>query len=245
MKLKRIFISIILIVILTGMVFTGWALVVAQAMPEALAALESSPKALVEQNTWTVFRPLDKQPVSGFIFYPGGRVDWRAYAPAAQKIANCGGLVVIVPMPLNLAVFGKDRAKDVIKAFPEIKSWVMGGHSLGGAMAAQYVYDHANQIKGLVLWAAYPASSSSLADRPVKVLSISASQDGLATPDKIAASHKLLPLDAHWLTIDGGNHAYFGWYGPQPGDKEAVISRERQQEIVVEATCAFVNQVWN
>ena len=72
------------------------------------------------------------------IFYPGGRVDPRSYAPAARAIAAQGYLAVITPMPLNLAVFTPGRAAQVIAAYPEIHTWAIGGHSLGGAMAANF-----------------------------------------------------------------------------------------------------------
>ena len=88
------------------------------------------------------FDPLITEPTTGLIFYPGGKVDARAYAPAAHAIAAQGYLVVITPMPLNLAVFGVDRAADVVKAFPSIKHWAIGGHSLGGSMAASFASKH-------------------------------------------------------------------------------------------------------
>jgi len=77
----------------------------------------------------------------------------------------------------------------------------------------------------------------------VRVVSISASFDGLATPEKIDASRPLLPADTVWVTIQGGNHAQFGWYGPQPGDDPAAISRETQQAQIIEATVEFLESL--
>jgi pimeloyl-ACP methyl ester carboxylesterase len=146
-------------------------------------------------------------------------------------------------MPLNLAVFGSSKAGAVIEAYPEIDRWVIGGHSLGGSMAALYAYNHPDQIDGLVLWASYPASSDDLTNSGLKVASISASLDGLATPDKIEASRSLLPADTTWLEIDGGNHAQFGWYGDQAGDNPATITREAQQAQVIKATLDLMKSV--
>jgi len=146
-------------------------------------------------------------------------------------------------MPLHLAVFGSDRAASVIQSFPEIENWVIGGHSLGGAMAASYADQHCDQIKGLVLWAAYPSKSNDLTDCPIKVTSIYASLDGLATKKKIDASRSLLPSDTTWVEINGGNHGQFGWYGNQSGDKPATISRVKQQALVVQATLTLLNSV--
>jgi pimeloyl-ACP methyl ester carboxylesterase len=123
-------------------------------------------------------------------------------------------------------------------AYPEIDDWAVGGHSLGGAMAARFAYQNPAAVQGLVLWAAYPASTDDLSSQDVRVTSIYGTRDGLATGDKIAASRPLLPPDTTWVAIEGGNHAQFGWYGPQSGDNPATISREDQQAQIVAATLA-------
>jgi pimeloyl-ACP methyl ester carboxylesterase len=143
-------------------------------------------------------------------------------------------------MPFNLAVFGSGRASQVIAAHPEIDQWVLGGHSLGGAMAASYVYSNPGAMDGLFFLAAYPAGNQSLAESGMNVLSISGTKDGLATPEKIAASIPLLPKDTIFFPIEGGNHAQFGWYGPQSGDNPATISREEQQKLVLQKLAAFI-----
>jgi pimeloyl-ACP methyl ester carboxylesterase len=151
-------------------------------------------------------------------------------------LAQEGYLVVIAPMPLNLAILAPDRAADVMTAFPEIDRWAVGGHSLGGAMAARFAYQNPDTVQGLVLWAAYPASTDDLSGLPVAVTSIYGTRDGLTTGAKITASRALLPGDTRWVVIEGGNHAQFGWYGPQPGDGTATVSREEQQRQIVAAT---------
>jgi hypothetical protein len=45
------------------------------------------------------------------------------------------------------------------------------------------------------------------------------------------------------VAVQGGNHAQFGWYGPQDGDNAPAISREAQQGQVVEATLALLRQL--
>jgi pimeloyl-ACP methyl ester carboxylesterase len=225
--------------------FVAWGLIIPAPMPEALAALQSDSQVKITTEPWLVFQPIESTPTTGLIIYPGGRVDPRAYAPQAHAIAENGYLVVIVPMPLNLAVFGSRRAASVIEAYPEIEKWVIGGHSLGGSMAASYAYNHTDQIDGLVLWASYPASSNDLSQTKIRTTSIFASLDGLSTPPKIAASHNLLPQDTTWVQIQGGNHAQFGWYGDQPGDNSATISREEQQAQIVQSTLDLLYSVNN
>jgi hypothetical protein len=242
-RIRRLWWVLPALLTLAGVGFLLWASGAATPMPEALAALESDAQVRVETDPWLVFRPINQDPTTGLILYPGGRVDPRAYAPAAGALAEEGHLVVIVPMPLNLAFFAPDRAADVMTAFPGVENWAVGGHSLGGAMAANYAYSNPEAVHGLVLWASYPAGSDDLSGYQLAVSSIYGTQDGLATEDEIVASRSLLPPNALWIAIEGGNHAQFGWYGPQSGDSEATISREEQQAQIVEATLQLLMQL--
>jgi predicted alpha/beta-hydrolase family hydrolase len=213
------------------------------AMPEAQSALISDAHVTVSTDRWLAFWPTDVSPSTGLIIYPGGHVEAHAYAPAARLIATQGFLVVIVPMPLSLAVLDAGAAADVIAAYPQIQHWAVGGHSLGGAMAANFAKSHPGAVDGLVLWASYPASSDNLSASALRVVSISASLDGLATRPKIDASRALLPADTSWVVIQGGNHAQFSWYGDQPGDNAAAISRQDQQVQIVQATVALLESI--
>jgi hypothetical protein len=245
-KITYLLIGLAALLVLAVGGFVVWAESALPASPRALQAVQSSQEVAVKQvKGWTVFSPTQKSPETGFIFYPGGRVDYRAYAPALNKIAASGCLVVLTPVPLNLAFFGASQANEVLAAFPEIKTWALGGHSLGGTAASIFVYDNPGKINGLVLWASYPAGSNNLSGRKdLKVLSISGSKDGLATPEKINAARPLLPADhTQWLVIEGGNHAQFGSYGFQPGDNAAGIGEVEQQDQVAAATVIFLQSL--
>ena len=241
--LKYVSLVIILVLVLATAGFLVWAYTPAAPMPEALAALLSDSQVQVTEEGWLVFEPADTQPDTGLILYPGGRVDPRAYAPIAREIAQQGYLVVIVPMPLNLAVFGVGTAQEVIDAYPDIQQWAIGGHSLGGAMAASFANSHSDEVDGLALWAAYPASSDDLSSSGLQVASIYGTLDGLATGEKIDASRPLLPADTTWAPITGGNHAQFGWYGEQGGDNPAEISRLDQQNEIAAATISLLESL--
>jgi pimeloyl-ACP methyl ester carboxylesterase len=231
----------LLVVALGG--FVIWANTAPAPMPQALAALQSNDQVQVQSEPWLTFRPVGAEPSTGLVIYPGGRTDPRAYAPIAQAIAAQGFQVTIVPMPLNLAFFAPDRAQQVITAFPMIHHWAIGGHSLGGAMAARFAYSQPEAVQGLVLWAAYPADSDDLSRRNLRVVSIYGTQDGLATSDQIDASRALLPPTTRWVAIESGNHAQFGDYGPQPGDRDATIARETQQAEMIRATLDLLEQL--
>jgi pimeloyl-ACP methyl ester carboxylesterase len=95
--------------------------------------------------------------------------------------------------------------------------------------------DQATQpdVDGLVLFGSYCASDLGTSGLPV--LSISGSDDGLSTPEKIAAAKNLLPDDADFVEIDGANHASFGDYGVQPGDGTASIDSAQARDAITAA----------
>jgi pimeloyl-ACP methyl ester carboxylesterase len=239
--LKTLALSLAGLLLLAVIGFVIWAETPLGPMPEAVDALQSGNGVLVETTPWLTFSPQGDAPQTGFIFYPGGRVDPRSYAPAMRQIAAAGYLTVIPPMPLNMAFTAPDRAAEVMAAHPEIQRWVIGGHSLGGAMAAQFAYQHPRDVAAVVLWASYPPDASPLTDLGLPVLSIYGSED-MGRAD-IEARKGLLPPDTQWVFIECANHAQMGWYGPQPGDGEACLSREAQQSQVVEATLEFLRTI--
>lgn len=237
--IKRISLALLALLIIATAAFVIWAENPLPAMPEALAALESDDQVLVTDDDWMVFTPVDTEIQTGIIIYPGGRVDPRAYAPLAKEIARAGYLVILPPMPLNLAFTGINVADEIMAANPAIERWYVGGHSLGGSMAAEYVAANPAKVDGLFLWASYSAESTDLSAIPnLKALSIYGTEDGGAA--EIRLSRERSPADTVWVEMQGGNHAQFGWYGIQPGDGVATISREEEQALILDATLAFI-----
>jgi len=247
MLIKRLVPIVALILVLVVAGFAIWASARMPAMPEALAAMKADAEVTVETSLkgWLVYKSAKVEPSTGLVLYPGARVDPRAYAPAARALAAKGNLVVIVPMPLNLAFLDADRAAQVVGTYPSTRHWAVGGHSLGGAMAARVAKLHPDKVKGLVLWAAYPDDGDDLSASNLSVVSIYGTRDGLATRDKIEASKRLLPPNTRWVAIEGGNHAQFGWYGDQSGDGTATLSRAEEQDKIVNATDEIVQNLTN
>lgn len=243
-KVLKIAGAVLLVALLAGAaVFLIWAANPLGPMPEALQAMQSDDLVQVTDQGWLVFDPVSGSADTGFILYPGGRVDYRSYAPLARLIALHGYKAVIVPMPLSLAVFAPSRAENVIASFPAINNWAIAGHSLGGAMAASFTNNNPDLIDGLIFLAAYPAASDDLSNSQVITASIFGTLDGVAPPDQIRNSQDLLPETTRWFPIEGGNHAQFGWYGPQNGDNPATISREEQQSQTLEAIFEVLQQI--
>ena len=240
---NKIILGSLLVVIVVLVGFVVWVETPLEPMSEASGALQNDSAVTVSVGNWLIFSPLSSNANKGFIIYPGGRVDYRSYAPAAHAIAAEGYLCVIVSMPLNLAVFGVNIASEVIKSYPQISSWAIGGHSLGGTMAAQFAYDNPSKIQGLVLWAAYPASGTNLTNQTLLVTTIHGTNDGLVTNTQIDSSLNLLPANTVRVEIAGGNHAQFGWYGEQPRDNAAIITRTSQQNQIKNATVELLRKI--
>ena len=240
---SKIIIVVFAILVVAAVGFVIWAETPLGPMSEALDALKSDSRVSVSTGDWLVFQPTNSTTHTGFIFYPGGRVDYRSYAPEAHAIAADGYLVVIVRMPLNLAVLDPNAAQKVVDSYPSITSWAVGGHSLGGTMAAQYASNAPKSVRGLVLWTSYPASGNDLSKTGLMVATIHGTMDGLVSSGQIDDSLKMLPAGTVRVEIQGGNHAQFGWYGPQPGDNDATVSREEQQRVTVKVTTELLSGI--
>jgi len=227
-----------------------------QPLQEALDAMQSDEAVTVTQaivgewpspyNFYYTFEPNDITPTIGFIIYPGACVDPAAYAPAAHAIAAEGFLTVIVKMLEDLAILSTERASRIISDHPEIEEWIIGGHSLGGPSACDYIRKSGDVIDGVVLWASYPSEGFRVDDKIIKALSVYGSNDGLTTLDEIATSRLHVPPYTQWVEIIGGNHTQFGWYDTspypvQPDDNPADITREEQQNIIIQATVNFLD----
>lgn len=171
-----------------------------------------------------VFEP--EGATKGFIFYPGGKVEHTAYVPLMQTCSEQGILCILIEMPFNLAVFDMNAANGIQEEYPEIEEWYIGGHSLGGSMAASYLEKNAEDYDGLILLGSY--STADLSDTDLDVLSIYGSEDKVLNHEKYADNKSNLPDDFTEIVIDGGCHAYFGMYGAQDGDGTPTITSEEQ-----------------
>ncbi|GGM95990.1 hypothetical protein GCM10009721_23120 [Terrabacter tumescens] len=187
-----------------------------------------------------VITPTSGTPTRGLIFQPGARVDPRAYVPMLTQVSRQGILVVVVKQPFNIGFLAMTAPHAFIDCHPEVTSWAIGGHSLGGVVAATFAHDHPGVVKGLVLWASYPVGS--LADHTdLAVASVSGTRDGFTTPADVQASRSLLPGDTAYTAVAGAVHSFFGDYGEQPGDGTPTVDRATAQRQIVDATVALLD----
>ena len=208
-----------------------------------LDALEAFvPAAPVVSEEWKdgtlITRPEGRDPIAGLIFYPGGKVEHTAYTPLMEALASEGILCVLVEMPFRLAVLDVNAAEGIPEAFPEVERWYLGGHSLGGSMAASYLASHTEEFEGLILLGSY--STADLSGTELSVLSVYGSEDGVMNREKYAEYKPNLPEGFTETVIEGGNHAYFGAYGEQEGDGTATVTPAEQLRLTVEAILAMM-----
>ena len=223
-KKKRIWLLPVCLVAVLAAAFFIYAMNYYHADETALSALRSDGTVLVSPTDygWFFDGPSEENLL---VFYPGAKVEETAYAPLLHRLASQGMDVCLLKMPFRFAFFAADKASGVLAAY-DYENEFVGGHSLGGAMAAIYAAEHGDEIRGAVLLAAYPTKQM---PDDLLLLSIYGSEDDVLNAGKLAEGRALAPDRYEECVIEGGNHAQFGDYGIQKGDGNASVSREYQQ----------------
>ena len=234
---RRLLIVVLGIVLMGGISLVGWATVRSQEATERAVVVLQDNDIQIEDGQ-LVFRPSSPNG-KGLIYYPGGLVEPEAYAVTAQGIADAGYLVVIPKMPLNLAFTGINRADGIQADFPEIESWVIGGHSLGGAMAAEYAKNNLDSLDGLIMFASYPGNNEEFVNFPIPILTIIGSKDPGGPQQK--AFYEAVSDSASLFLIEGGNHRQYADYSFQKDDGIATISATEQQDQIISGTTQFLD----
>lgn len=205
------------------------------------AATTHSNYSVHETQDVVYFEPAETNSSTAIIFYQGAFVEEKSYGLWAAKLADAGYPVYLIHHPLNLAVMKPNKAQQIIEDY-NITSYVIGGHSLGGVMASRFAHNSLKEqsmeqhmLKGVFFLASYPDKKGSIDNRSLPVLSITGTNDGVLDQQAFQANKQFLPENTDYITIQGGNHAGFGSYGKQKGDKAATITNKQQQEAVFTA----------
>lgn len=209
-----------------------------QPTEKALEALKDHEGMTITNKSYISFE-VESELNTGIIFYPGAKVSPESYAPLMRQLAEHGYHSFIAKMPQDFAYLSPNEADIIIDDHPDIKSWYIIGHSLGGVIAAQYAYEH--DLHGLILLSAYPQDKHDMSDKDIRVLSILGSLDGLIDQEKIDSKKPFLPSDTIYITIDGGNHAQMGYYGKQKKDIDATITTDEQHIILLNEILKFID----
>ncbi len=242
MTVRRIALLALGIVVVALVGAAAWLVWPQANLPEADAALASSPTVAFEDaGDWLAYEPTSVDATVGIVLYPGAKVTAEAYAPTARAIAEQGFAAYVVRLPLNLAFLSPGAAEGVRAAEPSIRTWALWGHSLGGAMAGQHAAEQPGIYGGIALCGSYP--NGDLSEQPMVATSIYGTLDGGVERITSDETRALLPTDTTFVPIEGGNHEGCGWYTGQLGDPPAEITREEQQRQVVDATVAMLRQL--
>ncbi len=228
-RTKRVLLILGLALAALGLVCGVYFGTYSRATPQAAALLQGSNAVQVKavDKGWLLDGPGTE---AALVFYPGGKVEAEAYLPLLTALAEDGVDCFLVRMPLNMAFMDMDAAADIQTAYAYDR-WYVGGHSLGGAMAAVYAAEHGEELSGLVLLAAYATKPL---DEHLAVLELHGSEDGVLNRKKLEEGKRYLPASALSEELPGGNHAQFGDYGLQKGDGVATVSREAQTRWAVD-----------
>ena len=242
----------VLIVLGVGLlVWLNYALFTGRIMglpPEVKAALQSDDEVevvLLEDDSWLVMTPAKTAPTTGLVLYPEGRRDIRSYALISREIARQGFQVVFLSRGLDIEYSQAEeqqRIEAVMAAYPQIESWVVGGHTWSGQVGVDYAANHPDRVAGVVLWAGRMDGTTSLANSDLPVLMVYGTLDD-ENVNLVASNKPFLPEHTVWVTIEGGNRAQFANYGPMPADAVATISSESQQAQAAAATTKFLSSL--
>ena len=229
----RILVPLFAVLDAAVIVFLLWTADYYQAGEKALSAMQSDQLVSVDATAtgWLFDGPSENE---ALIFYPGAKVDEKAYAPLLRELAEGQMDVYLVKMPLHLAIFGMNAAGSVVREGGYDRYYI-GGHSLGGAMAASYAAAHEEQINGVILLASYPTKATNL-----DTILIYGSEDGVLNMDRVENAEKLVSGAYEAYCMEGGNHAQFGDYGYQAGDGEATISAKEQWDLTCDEIIRFI-----
>jgi Alpha/beta hydrolase family len=232
-------ISVLAVLALVVVGILVWATtVMAGERPASLDAWRNTSIVITPTEHSIVVTPSGEPSGVGLVYIPGARVDPYAYMQVLSGVVETTGATVVITKPtLNLAFFDARPLSTFTADAPSVESWFIGGHSLGGVRACQLA--ESDDVTGLILFASYCATD--LAATDLSTLSISGSNDGLSTPEKIRAAAGLLPGDAVFTEIAGANHASFGDYGVQPGDGEATITSDEARDAITNALAGILN----
>ena len=233
---KRWLIVLCVLVVLSAACFI-YVETYSRAGQEAQTVLQAPAEGVTieESKDRIVFTP--REPVAGLIFYPGGKVEYTAYAPLMEELAQQGILCVLLHMPCNLAILDMSAGEGIARQYPEL-DWYIGGHSLGGVAAASYAAGEKESFAGLILLASY--ANQDISHMDMGVLSIFGTQDGVMNRNSYEKNRVNLPADAVEYVIEGGCHAGFADYGPQKGDGEPAVSGQEQRQRTAREIARFI-----
>ena len=231
--------------IAAGIAFTLWLYDSFRARGFDERTLQSNTRITVaDTDEMIVFTPAEPKGRTGLLFFHGAVVEPGAYAPLIRAVAENGFIAAIVKLPYRFAPFESHRreaigrALQIVARTEAVDKWVVAGHSKGGGVAAELVHADRSSASALILIGTSLPKDFDLSDIAIPVKKVFASNDGIATVERIESTKRNLPEHTEWIEIVGGNHSQFGYYGHQLFDGVATINRTEQQRRTLEEILA-------
>jgi Alpha/beta hydrolase family len=205
--------------------------------------LNSDIVSVIETDDQITFKPDTSKNKFEVIFFQGGLTDPKAYAPLCRKLAENGFACHLIKMNWRLPQYGYHKITQLF----DLKQgkYIIGGHSQGGKMAAQFVYENPGLMKGLFLMGTSHPRDIDLSSQNIPCIKLYAENDGLASVVEIMENKKKLPLKAKLVLITGGNHSQFGYLGKLLMDSSANISLGEQQQQTFDHLINFITEIKN
>lgn len=227
-----------------GVLFVIWNWTTFQSRNLPNETLSSTDVVEVQENNEMIsFLPKKSKNTLELIFFQGGLVDPKAYAPLCKKIAESGFACHIIKMSFRLPKWDYKKISDLFDL--KSRNYVIGGHSQGGKMAAQFVYENPKLMKGLCIMGTSHPRDINLSAQSIPSLKLYSENDGLASVDEVIENKNKLPINTKLIFIKGGNHSQFGYLGHLLGDNDATINLEEQQSIVLQNMVLFLEETQN
>lgn len=219
-------------VIWNWMTFQSWNL------PEDTFGNDSK-VTVTETDDQYIFHSNNADTTIEVIFFQGGLADPKAYAPLCRKIAESGYTCHLVKMSWRLPQYDYEKIETLFDL--TTGKYVIGGHSQGAKMAAQFVYENPNLMRGLFLMGTSHPRDIDLSGQNIPCLKLYAEYDGLASQEEVIENKNKLPKNTNLIFLEGGNHSQFGYLGNLLLDDDATIKVEQQQRLMLEAVIPFLN----
>ena len=233
--LKRIGIGLVVLIVVLFVALGIYSRNPYTALPEMADAIEQLDTSIVERyEDRDEIRFTVEQPLKNIVFIPGGLVTPDSYEYLAISLAKEGYNVTIFKAPFHLAILAPNYAKRFLDK--DLDNIIIG-HSLGGVVASMLA-SGSELVTDVILMGSYPIRDLS----DTRTLMITAEFDLGMDEEAFTDSLQYVNSENIIFNITGGNHAQFGWYGPQKGDGAAEISTITQQQIVIDQIIAFIFQ---
>ncbi len=225
-----------------GILFLAWNWLTFQSWNLPNGTFDNNSEVTIrEDNDRITFTPVKHQGKIEVIFFQGGMTDPKAYAPLCRDIAERGFTCHLIKMSWRLPQLDYKKASDLFDL--SSGQYVIGGHSQGGKMAAQFVYENPDLLKGLFLVGTSHPRDIDLSNLTIPTLKLYAENDGLASVEEVMENRSRLPRNSKLILVKGGNHSQFGYLGQLFMDNDAQIPLEKQQHETLEHLISFLNEI--